>query len=48
MENQWENISKQELEHLFYEKGLTDSQIANIFGVNTGKVTYRRKNTVLL
>jgi hypothetical protein len=39
----WDDITDEGLKHLYYDDELTDSQIADIFGVTKGKVTYKRK-----
>lgn len=39
----WNDITEEELKHLYYEEELTDRQIADIFDVAIGKVTYKRR-----
>ncbi len=40
---EWNKITPDELRHLYYDKEMTDSQIAAMFDVSIGKVTYKRK-----
>ena len=39
----WNELTKEELKHLYYNEGLSDRQIADLFGVPKSKVTYKRK-----
>lgn len=39
----WEDITETELKKLFYDEGLNDNQIADLFGIKPGKVTYKRR-----
>ena len=39
----WNNITDEKLKHLYYDKELTDREIADMFGVTIGKVTYKRR-----
>ncbi|WMJ77555.1 MULTISPECIES: hypothetical protein [unclassified Sedimentibacter] len=43
MDISWDEITQEELKYLYYDEELTDRQIADIFGVTIGKVTYKRK-----
>ena len=40
---EWRKISREILEKLYYEQGMSDRQIAEIYGVSEGAVQYRRK-----
>jgi len=42
MELSWQKITEEELCNLFYDKKLTDEQIADLYGVTKSKVTYKR------
>jgi len=42
MDLSWNDITEEELKHLYYDKDLSDSQIADLFGVTISKVAYRR------
>jgi hypothetical protein len=39
----WDNITEEELKHLYYDEELTDRQIADMFAVAISKVTYKRR-----
>lgn len=43
MDLKWEIVSREELEMLYYEKKMSDSQIADMYGISKKKVEYRRK-----
>lgn len=38
----WGSITEEELKHLYYDKELSDRQIADLYQVSKGKVTYKR------
>lgn len=40
---EWEQVGKEELEKLYYDNDYTDNQIAQMFHITKGKVTYRRR-----
>lgn len=42
MELLWNDITEEELKHLYYDESLSDNEIAALFGVTKGKVTYKR------
>ena len=42
MKLSWDDITEEELKHLYYDEKLFDSQIADLFGVTKGKVAYKR------
>ena len=42
MEN-WNEVSEKTLKILYYDEDLSDREIAEIYGVTTGKVQYKRK-----
>ena len=48
---EWEQVGKQELEQLYYEENLSDSLLAERFGVSKNEVRKKRKldnrNTLL-
>jgi hypothetical protein len=37
------SITEEELKHLYYDEELTDREVADMFGVAIGKVTYKRR-----
>ena len=39
----WNELTKEELKHLYYNESLSDRQIADLFGVPKSKVTYIKK-----
>lgn len=39
----WCDITEEELKHLYYDEELTDRQIADIFDIEIGKLTYKRR-----
>ena len=39
---QWEDVTKETLMELAYERNLSDRRIAEIYGVTVGKVRYKR------
>lgn len=43
MDKTWGSITKEELKQLYFDDDLCDNQIADIFGITKGKVTYKRK-----
>lgn len=43
MDLSWNNITEEELKHLYYDEELTDKEIADMYGVAIGKVTYKRR-----
>ena len=42
MDLSWNDITEEELKHLYYDNDLSDGQIADLFGVTKSKVAYRR------
>lgn len=42
MELLWNDITEEELKHLYYDESLSDNEIVALFGVTKGKVTYKR------
>lgn len=38
----WDDITEEELKHLFYDEELSDGRIAELYWVTKGKVTYKR------
>ncbi len=40
MSRTWNEITEEELKHLYYEEDLSDSQIANLFGVSKTDVFF--------
>jgi predicted transcriptional regulator len=43
MKLSWDDINEEDLKELYYDKNLSDKQIANMFGVSKGKVSYKKK-----
>lgn len=43
MELSWNDITKEELKHLYCVEELSDNQIAKLYGVTKSKVSYKRK-----
>lgn len=43
MDLKWENVSRDELEKLYYEKDMSDRQIADLYGISKKKVEYKRR-----
>ncbi|MBS3975882.1 MAG: hypothetical protein KGZ75_04015 [Syntrophomonadaceae bacterium] len=39
----WNNVNEEELRRLYYDKRLSDRQIADLFSITRGKVAYKRK-----
>lgn len=39
----WNQITKEELSSLYYDKELSDRQIADLFYISKSKVAYKRK-----
>ena len=42
MKLSWDDITEEELKHLKYDDKMSDSQIADLFGVSKGQVAYKR------
>ena len=40
----WEKISRDQLKHLIIDEELSDSSIAQAFGVTVSKVRYKKRN----
>lgn len=43
MDLSWDDITEEELKHLYYDEERTDREIAAMFGITAGKVAYKRK-----
>jgi len=43
MQLSWNDIDEEELRRLYYDEGLSDNQIAELFKITRGKVAYKRK-----
>ncbi len=39
----WENLNRDDLEYLYFEKDMIKTQIAELFGVSFNKVNYKLK-----
>ena len=37
----WDDVDGKTLKHLYYEKNLSDSAIANMYGINKIRVSYK-------
>jgi len=42
MGQSWNEITEEELKHIYYEEGLSDRQVTHLFGVSKNKVAYKR------
>ena len=41
----WNELTKEELKHLYYNEGLSDRQIADLFGVPKAKSLIKERNS---
>lgn len=39
----WDDVGEAELRRLYYDKRLSDGQIADLFNISRGKISYKRK-----
>lgn len=43
MSSKWEEVGQKELENLYYEKNMSDQEIAAVYGISKSKVQYKRR-----